>query len=193
MNPFIEYKSILDTYVYEEAIPFIKSAWDEPHRKYHNLDHLESILSYISKYRYQLHQLDYDSLVLASFFHDVYYDPKNNLSDEDESIKRFISSYKDSNYITKDNVITMIESTKHRKIPKHYLVKIFWMADNQSFYEGYDELLKNEKNIRKEFNHLQNIVYKKKRIEFLKSNIGLFGEEGNKNINKLIQYININY
>jgi predicted metal-dependent HD superfamily phosphohydrolase len=192
MNPFTEYKGILDTYIYEEAIPFIKSAWDEPHRKYHNLSHLESILSYLNKYKYQLHSSDFDSLVLASFFHDVYYDPKSNVN-EDESIKRFIASYKDSNYITKENVIAMIESTKHRKIPKHFLVKIFWMADNQSFYEEYNQLLKNEKEIRKEFNHLQNIIYKKKRIEFLKSNIGLFGEEGNKNINKLIEWINLNY
>lgn len=193
MDPFREYNSILKKYIKEETIPLLEASWKEPHRFYHNIDHLNEILEYIEKCRFDTHPIDYDILILSAFFHDAYYQPRNNLNNEDESIKRFLTSFDHRDVNIRNGVIAMIESTKHRKKPKHLLVKFFWEADNLGFNEGYDTLLNNEFKIRKEFNHVPKLVYKKERIKFLKSNLGLFNEKVDQDLNKLIKYIDNNY
>lgn len=192
-NPFEVYKTILDTYIDPNSIPHIYSAWNESHRHYHGMNHLKDILSYIEKNRIGLNSIKYDILVLAAFFHDVYYNPKTYDNNEDESIKRFVASYVNQDSDVRNAVIQLIEVTKHRKRPKQELAKLFWDADNHGFYKGYDELLKHEKLLRKEFIHVPNHIWKIKRIEFLKTNIGLFDSSVDKNINKLIEYVKNNY
>ena len=193
MNPFETYKNVLEDYLHPEVVPYLETAWKEPHRKYHTTDHLVAILKYVEKLRFHLPPNFFDALVLGAFFHDVYYNPRDSKNNEDESIKRFVSSYSSKKANIMGAVIAMIEATKHRKRPKDYLIRIFWEADNDGFTKGYNELLKNEKLIRNEFNHLPNSVYKRNRITFLKTNIGLFSTSVDADINKLIEYVQKNY
>lgn len=188
IDPFGQYREILEKYLHEETIPFLENAWHEPHRKYHSINHLNEILEYIEQI-FNIHTIDYDSLILAAFFHDCYYNTRDNKNNEDESIKRFLSSFKDSSHRIRNGVVEMIDSTRYRKVPESFLVQTFWKADNAGFNKGYEHLLKNEKLIRQEFIHIPKIVYKKKRIEFLKTNIGLFNSSVDKDLNKLIEYI----
>lgn len=190
INPFKDYKELLEKYLHKETIPFLENAWHEPHRKYHSINHLKEILEYLKKHNSNVHPVDYDSLLLTAFFHDCYYNPRDNKNNEDESIKRFLSSFKDDhNYRIKNAVIEMIEATKYRKKPNAYLTRIFWEADNSGFCKGYEHLLKNEKLIRQEFIHIPKKIYKKKRVDFLKTNIGLFNSLVDRDLNKLINYI----
>jgi predicted metal-dependent HD superfamily phosphohydrolase len=231
-NPFNEYKSLLIRYLQPEFIVYVERAWNEPHRKYHNIEHLKSVIKYINKFRFELPPSVYDALILAAFFHDVYYNPRDNKNNEDESIKRFLVTFSGSKQtITKkfivqttkeadeykpykqkkntiqqkqihlkspdDNnirnlVVAMIESTKHRKVPTNPVIRLFWEADNSIFFEGLNQDY--EKLIREEFKHVPVKVYKKKRIEFLKSNIGLFKDaKVDEGLNDLIKYVGDKY
>lgn len=188
IDPFVRYREILEKYLHQETIPFLKNAWYEPHRKYHSINHLNEVLEYIEQ-NFNVPSVDYDSLILAAFFHDCYYNTRDNKNNEDESIRRFSSSFKDLSNRIRKNVVEMIESTKYRKVPKYYLTQMFWKADNAGFNKGYEFLLKSEKLIRQEFIHVPIIIYKKRRIEFLETNIGLFDSSVDKDLNKLIEYI----
>lgn len=193
MNPFKDFKQLLEKYLHEETIPFIEGAWNEPHRKYHNINHLETIINELIKNKNIVHPSVFDALILAAFFHDVYYNPKSGKNNEDESIKRFLNSYKYSDLDLRNLIVAMIESTKHRKIPTNNYVRIFWEADNAGFYKNYDYFLNNEKQIREEFIHVPKSLYKKARLEFLKSNLGLFNSKVDENLNKLIKYVSDKY
>jgi hypothetical protein len=61
------------------------------------------------------------------------------------------------------------------------------------FKLGYDQFLKIEMQIAKEYSFAPKQEYKKGRIEFLKSNLGLFDSYADKNLKKLIEYIEKNY
>lgn len=47
--------------------------WSEPHRRYHNLDHLAAVLAVVD--RYADLAVDADAVRLAAWFHDAVYDP----------------------------------------------------------------------------------------------------------------------
>jgi len=196
-NPFEHetYKEILEGYLHKETIPYLEAAWREPWRHYHNIDHLNDLLETIEGYMNEgkIHLLDYHSLVLAAFFHDCYYNPRDNKVDEDESIRRFIASFTDQRPVMRNAIIEMIETTKHRKRPEPKLLRLFWEADNKGFYNGYDWLIESERCIRKEYVHVPKKLYKEKRIEFIKTNFGLFDSKVDKDLERLIEYINENY
>ena len=193
INPFQEYKPVLEKYLHKETIPHLEAAWHEPWRAYHGINHLYKILEHLKGQSVRIHPQDYDALILAAFFHDCYYNPRDHKNNEDESIKRFRASLKESNWGVRNAVVEMIEATKHRKLPYRHVTRVFWEADNAGFYGRYDSLLEYEKLIRKEFVHVPKKLYKKGRIDFLKSNLGLFDSQVDKNINKLIEYVNTNY
>jgi len=189
MDPFKQYLSILEKYLFPETLKYVELSWNEKHRKYHDINHLNTVLGYIERNKHRFDKKDYDALVLAAFFHDVYYNPKKIADNENESIKRFIASYNSKDIVIKNLVVDMIEATKYRKKPDNSLIKLFWEADNVIFYTGYDKLLKVEKLLRQEFSFVPTKMYKKKRIEFLNTNIGLFDQMVDKDLKKLIKYV----
>jgi len=193
MDPFKVYKQLLENYLHKEIIPLLEQAWNEPHRYWHNKNHLEKVIECIDKNRFNLNTFNYDALILASFFHDCYYNPRENKNNEDESIKRFLSSYDNKDINLRNLVVEMINATRYRKVPQQYIIKLFWEADNNIFYESYDNLLKWEQLIKKENQHVFESIYKKKRIEFLKTNLGLFNKIVDENLEKLIKYVKEKY
>ena len=90
-------------------------------------------------------------------------------------------------------VCSLIEVTKYRKRPFGKLEKIFWDADNAVFKKGYDILLKNELLIAKEYSYVPKKEYKEGRLKFLVSCKGLFGSTADKDLDKLIAYVEKNY
>jgi predicted metal-dependent HD superfamily phosphohydrolase len=152
---------------------------------------LERVLNGIEKWKYRFTQNEFEQLVLAAFFHDAIYDARNPRENEDKSIKFFMESYigKDKRF---DLVGQAIECTKYRKRPTHFPLRVFWDADNAGFRDRWEDFLKYEKAIRKEYSFLDDDIYKNQRIRFLEKNIGIFGVRGNSNIKKLIKKIGSN-
>ena len=187
-NPFRRYQNLLKTYISPGAIPFLYKNWTAPSRHWHDLTHLDEVIKYIEKWRHQLTMDEFEQLILAAFFHDAIYETRDRARNEDKSKKLFRDSYIGTNRRF-DLVDDAIECTKYRTRPTSPLLKIFWEADNQVFRSDWMKVLRWERNIRKEYAHINTDTYKEARIKFLEKNIGLFGAKGNTNINKLIEYI----
>jgi len=194
MNPFRTFKKILETHFYKNSIKELEYLWNKKDRYYHNTDHLIQIIKDIEN-DISFKLLDvYEKhiLLLAAFTHDAIYDPKKK-DNENQSIYFFKCAFKTNDTKILKKVCDLIEVTKYRKRPTEKLERIFWNADNAKFKDGYKTLLNNEMKLRKEFSFLSSTEYKEKRIEFLKSNFGLFNSSVDKDIQKLIDYIENKY
>jgi predicted metal-dependent HD superfamily phosphohydrolase len=171
------------------AIPVLWNNWNASNRYYHNLDHLKSVIKEIERLKHRFSEYEFVQLILAAFFHDAIYDPKNLANNEDLSIRFFRKVYigKGDRFSLVDKAI---ECTKYRKRPIPFPLRAFWEADNAVFSDSWENFLKYENRIRKEFSFVDDDIYKKERIRFLEKNIGIFGIRGNNNIKKLIEKIN---
>lgn len=194
MNPFLRFNSILKNYISDKEISLLPQRWNEKHRHYHTTDHLIEVISNIerdSSFNF-LNVYEKVAILLAAFFHDAIYNPKEK-DNEDKSIQLFLRAFKNNDPRMVNAVCGIIECTKHRKRPIDKLQRIFWDADNKGFLMGYDKLLKNEHLIRKEYSYFSNEEYKKGRIDFLNSCKGLFNSSVDKDIDKLITFVEKSY
>jgi predicted metal-dependent HD superfamily phosphohydrolase len=193
MNTFAFYKEILEKYLSQYTIFKLGEAWNEPRRKYHNVDHLRQILEDLEKKKNFVSPVQREALILAAFFHDAIYIPGNK-DNEYKSLQIFIRSYQGKDWHMAKKIGEMIECTKYRKRPQDPLLRIFWDADNAMFFKGDPKgLIENEKKIRAEFNFLSNGEWKKNRIIFLESCLGTFGPRGDEAIKENIKYVENNY
>ena len=192
MNPFLQYKDILEKYFSPRTIIKLKEVWNEPRRKYHNEDHLTQILKDLEKSKFKVRPLHWDALVIAAFFHDAIYVPGAQ-DNENQSIKIFLNTFQGKNGEMVKSIKEMIRATQFRDVPREKLIKIFWEADNAGFQGSFESFLEIEKKIRVENGHVSLHTHKKNRIKFLKSCIGLMGPKSDENCKKLIEYIEKNY
>lgn len=187
-NPFHRYQNLLKEYIRPQTVPILYGHWTSHDRYWHNLDHLNDIIAYIERWSHRFNKSEFDQLILAAFFHDAIHDTRNSEQNEEKSKKLFRDSYIGKNERF-DLVDKAIDCTKERKKPLPFPLKIFWEADNQIFRKSWMNILKWEREIRKEYAHAPDKKYKKARIDFLEKNLGLFGAKGDTNILKLIKYI----
>lgn len=186
MNPFQYYEPILKANLKPYGATKIYALWNDRTRFYHNLSHLKDVLAYIQRYSYRLAEEEFSDLVLAAFYHDAIYDPKRD-DNEDKSIALLKSHLLDLARFEK--IAGYIELTKHRRKPHFFKDELFWTADNQIFRKNFRAVLLWEKGIKKEFQYVGKEEYKKGRIAFLQTNLGVFGSLGDTNINKLIKHL----
>jgi predicted metal-dependent HD superfamily phosphohydrolase len=71
-----------DTDFSTQAIDIVINYYNEPHRAYHNLDHLIEVLQWLDWYKEGKTSQDYDIIELALFYHDVIYDGARKDSEE---------------------------------------------------------------------------------------------------------------
>lgn len=189
MNPFLQYKDILEKYLSSPNIFKLEEAWNESRRKYHNVDHLRQILEDLEKKRNFVLPIHREALIIAAFFHDAIYIPGHQ-DNEDKSLEVFLRTFSGPDLYMTKKIGEMIECTKYRKRPEDPLLKIFWDADNAMFFKAdLKGLIANEHKIRQEFNFASNEEYKKKRIVFLKTCLGKMGLKADKGIQELIKYV----
>ncbi len=179
---------VLREYVDSDTIDEVFSLWREPHRKFHNLDHLFSVLDKLYDFKNEIvDERQWDALVLAAFFHDSVYWPGDE-TNEDKSAEKLISSVKDQNVGVVLVAKEIILSTK--KIEnKNGVFDIFQRADcNCLFTWSFDKLLLYESQIFEEFKKFSWDEYKTKRLSFLTSFMEKF-PNNNVELKKLCDYI----
>jgi pantetheine-phosphate adenylyltransferase len=153
--------------------------YDEPHRFYHTLSHIEDVLK-------QLHDMDllkHDEVFLAAIFHDIVYDPQSKTNEED-SAEYFLQQAK-STELTDDqkkHIKQLILDTKNHKATVNFSEE-FIKADLSIFNASFDKLIAYEKQIFKEFQFVDYKEYKLKRLEILNH----FNTNGN--LTPLIDYV----
>lgn len=193
MNPFTAYSGILEKYLSPITIFKLEEAWNEPRRKYHNIDHLRQILQDLEKKRNFVVPVHWEALVLAAFFHDAVYIPGQQ-NNEEKSLELFIRCYQGKDWHMAKKIGQMIEVTKYRKRPIEPLLKLFWDADNAMFFKAdMKGLIENEYKIRQEFNFVSKEEYKKKRIAFLKTCLGVMGPKADNGIRELMKFVEKTY
>lgn len=64
----------------EESYQMINASYIEPHRRYHNLQHIDTMIYLLQKYAN--HITDVDTVAFAIFFHDIVYDVKQSDNEE---------------------------------------------------------------------------------------------------------------
>ena len=154
--------------------------YHEPHRFYHTLTHIESVL----KHLHDAGLLRHDELFLAAVFHDIIYNPQSRTNEED-SADYFINAAKLSG-LTQDQKVhirQLILDTKTHK-PTVPLSEELIKADLAIFNASFDKLIAYEKSIFKEHQFVDYKEYKVKRIEVLKH----YNTGGN--LNHLMDYVN---
>jgi predicted metal-dependent HD superfamily phosphohydrolase len=175
----------------------IKKIYNHKSRHYHNLSHIENLISLITIDADKYSKTDIDALYLAAFYHDIVYDVRQP-NNEELSVSFFESDIDDEcqtlelNQVC-SNVKRIIISTK-KGVSNFYLANIFNFYDRNVIYSEFNELVKWEDGIRKEYCAIYTPeIYKIGRIKFLSSileeNKYVFNGEQYDNIISLIDYV----
>lgn len=155
-------KELLEKY----NIPFsILERYNEPHRHYHNWDHIESMLRGIED----------DHLRLAIIFHDIIYDPMRT-DNEEMSAKLLFSFYPN------EEVFKAICETKTHKASSSLSQKLCNL-DLEILNAEESTFLSFEKKIFKEYQFVDYATYKRERFKILKE----LGTPG-RNLRRMVDY-----
>lgn len=140
------------------------NVYNEPHRFYHTMEHIQEVLKHLNN----AGLLKHDELFLTAIFHDIVYHPKSRTNEED-SAAFFLQQAKTSGLSPeqKEHIKQLILDTKTHKPTVKYSEE-FIAADLSIFNQSFDKLINYEKQIFKEFQSVDFLEYKPKRIEVLK-------------------------
>lgn len=154
---------------YPHAFEEIIYRWTEPHRHYHNIQHLDDILSLICRDRNRYHTRDNICMALAALFHDAVYEPLSKTNEEASAdlMRQFCSKAYSASDI--DFVEKMILHTKdHTQPADDWIIARFLDYDiNGLLYGDVGSLLSAERRIFKEFQMVPYPIYIRHRTEFM--------------------------
>jgi pantetheine-phosphate adenylyltransferase len=156
----------------------ILKRWREPHRFFHNVSHLNAVLTGLTLQKDKVKSdEEWDALVLAAFFHDIYYFPGDKLN-EINSTKIMLDYFVD--FKLKDSPVVklaekIILDTAEISENKTGVFDIFQTADCWGLiYYRFEDILPYENAIFKEFQKYSVVDYKKGRVDFLKKAARIF-------------------
>lgn len=147
----------------DQVFDTIVRRYSEPHRRYHNLTHIESMLESMNS-----HRLESVELELAIWFHDIIYDPRSatNESDSADLFAEALGSFLEERLV--EEIYALIVATKHGKAtPKSKSalslcdLDLEILAASPEAYQCYRDA------IREEFIHVPDESYAKGRTKFL--------------------------
>lgn len=150
----------------EDDLADVLARYSEPHRAYHNIRHICSVLDMVSECDHQSAEL-----VFAAILHDVIYDPRAQ-DNEEQSAKyaRDLLTHQNWPLEEIDRVAELILATKHHEAPEDDTqASILLDADLAILagYEGsYDEYAAA---IREEYSFVPDSDYRVGRIKVLQS------------------------
>ena len=157
--------------------------YQEPHRFYHNMTHLENMFKDFDRCVDKLQNPD--AVILAIYFHDAVYDPTRHSSEfrnsnEFHSRNLFYDNFREffddedhPMYCIDESVDRLIESTFRHVLPKYD--RIYW-NDLRYFLDmdlgilaaDENDFLEYEANIRKEYSYASDDVYCPRRVHLLR-------------------------
>lgn len=165
------------------------SMWNESHRHYHNLNHLNDLLDMINENQSKYSQNEYEKLILTALFHDCVYDPMRN-DNEEKSAEFFIECLTDKSNSELLEVKQMILDTKTHQ-PNTKLSESFINYDMSIVERNFEDLLEWEKGIREEYKAYGD-EYKEGRLKFLESLLDKY-PNNTENLLRLVDWVKENY
>lgn len=151
----------------ESLFEDIINRYNEPHRHYHTLSHITACLGQLDSIRYHLES---PMIVeLALWFHDIIYNPKRT-DNEKQSAVYAADKLSNSNLeVDKINrICRLIDITKHPSTPETIDEKYIVDIDLGILGAPTDVYLQYTPQIRKEYAHVPNFLYKLGRRKLLK-------------------------
>lgn len=185
----MELQELLNKWEIKCDVKTLLSMWNESHRSYHNLDHLNDLISQINESKSNFSEKEYEKLIISALFHDIVYDPLKE--DNEEKSAEFLMECainKDDKDILEIRQ-TILDTKNHQETNE--LSKYFNEFDMNIVERNFDELLKWEKGISEEYSHYGEF-YKVGRIKFLESLMDNY-PNNTENLLKLKNWVINNY
>ncbi len=187
MDLYLKYQSVFDEYGIQD-ISVIAKHWREPHRFYHNEEHLTHLIGEIEKL-YEAEVLknkdEKDMLLMAAYFHDLIYDP-TRYDNEEKSAELFLQMT--SEHPNKKTIFDIIIDTKTHE-PQSEISKIFSDIDMQIVtHSDFTGLLEWEMKIFKEYQFIDYTLYKVGRLNLLRKIASKYSENA-VNLQALIDFV----
>ena len=185
----MDLQQLLEKWNIKCDINTVLSMWNESHRSYHNLNHLNDLISQINENKSNFSEKEYEKLMLTAVFHDVVYDPASQTNEED-SAKFLMECAVDKNNKDILDVRKMILDTKTHESTTN-LSESFNNYDMNIVERDFDQLLDWEKGISEEFSVYPKAQYKEGRLKFLESLLDKY-PNNTENILQLIDHVKSN-
>ena len=150
----------------KETGELIISSYSEPHRYYHNLNHIEDCMKMFDMVRYNINNML--DIELAIYFHDIVYDPlakDNEVRSADIAFERISHINENLANRIKDLVLFTEYSKTFNK--SHSNMDFIYLRDIDFHTMGTEAYWKNAKDIRKEFSCYTDEEFYQGRIKFL--------------------------
>ena len=185
----MDLQQLLEKWNIKCDINTVLSMWNESHRSYHNLNHLNDLISQINENKSNFSEKEYEKLMLTAVFHDVVYDPASQTNEED-SANFLMECAVDKNNKDILDVRKMILDTKTHESTTN-LSESFNNYDMNIVERDFDQLLDWEKGISEEFSVYPKAQYKEGRLKFLESLLDKY-PNNTENILQLIDHVKSN-
>lgn len=142
--------------------PAVLSRYEEPHRHYHNMTHLMTVLEILERTSDMG-----DDLFLAAVYHDAVYDPRNS-DNEERSADLFKKEAKDARLdkAAVNSIAAMITDTKDHQ-PGSERSRLLCAADLNILEQPLQIQIKYEHNIFREYQYIDYKNYVPERIKTL--------------------------
>ena len=145
----------------------ILNRYSEPHRKYHNVEHIKHCLSEFETVKHLAS--DANVLELAIWYHDAVYDIN---ADNNEELSAALAKDVMNGFSLPTNVVEkvgeIIIATKHDETPTDYDTKLMLDIDISNIGQA-DEFEKDNKLIREEYSSVSDNLFANGRSNILKS------------------------
>jgi predicted metal-dependent HD superfamily phosphohydrolase len=169
-------------------VNILLSMWNESHRHYHNLDHLNDLIQQINENKSKYSEKQYDKLILTSLFHDCIYEPTQN-DNEERSAKFFEDCCIDKTNSDIQEIKQAILDTKTHNATTN-LSESFNYYDMNIVERDFNQLLEWERGIREEYKAYGE-AYKEGRVKFLESLLDKY-PHNTENLIKLLEFVKLN-
>ena len=165
------------------------SMWNESHRHYHNLNHLNDLINQINENKTIYSEKEYEKLLITALFHDCIYNPMKQ-DNEEKSADFFLECCQDKENKDNQDIKQMILDTKTHKanIP---LSETFNKFDMSIVERDFNQLLEWENGIHSEYKAYGDL-YKDGRLKFLESLLDKY-PNNTENLLKLVDWVKENY
>lgn len=189
----IDFQNLLNKYQIKADINMLLDMWSESHRHFHNIKHLNDLVSQINEsYESEkINEKQMELLSLVALFHDIIYEPSR--FDNEERSADFFQSLCE-NKADKDILaikIAILDTKEHESV--YPLCEIFNSFDMNICERSFEELIQWEKEIGSEYIPcFGEFTYKDGRIQFLESLLDKY-PNNSENLLKLIDWVKTNY
>lgn len=148
------------------------SRYSEPHRKYHDLSHIQDCLAKFDSMRDLTENVV--AVELAIWFHDIVYDPLSRTNEEDsaETFRAVMAPYALSEVLCR-TVCDLILSTRHVSAPETIDAAVLHDVDLSILGSESDAYLNYCRCIREEYSGYADDPYREGRAQFLRKMLGM--------------------